>query len=86
MKLIWSLWFCVFISASLSATWIDFQNRHVIATNQGSAANWNNLLRTRIGSQYGTKGVNTFVVNSASVIGHNFPSTVPQVNKFIHKK
>lgn len=64
---------------ALEATWADFKTRHVVATNQGNALAWNNLLRARIKSQYGTKVINTFVVNAETVIETNFPSSVPDV-------
>lgn len=66
---------------SISATWVDFQSRHVVSSDQGSAANWNAYFSRQMPSEYGNKSVNTFVVNSASLISKNFPSGVPQVNE-----
>lgn len=72
-------------SDPISATWHDFQTRHIVGSNQGSAAKWNNFFRQRMPSQYGKKGVNTFIVNAASTISKNFPPGVPQVTKLNSK-
>ncbi|XP_037049238.1 uncharacterized protein LOC119083605 isoform X2 [Bradysia coprophila] len=93
MRLVCIFWLCFVINSTygrsigynstiesepISATWTDFQIRHVVSSDQGSEANWNAYFRRQLPSQYGIKSVNSFIVNSAGVISGNFPSGVPQ--------
>lgn len=65
----------------VSATWSDFQRRHVVNAAPHNACQWNQLLRQRLPNDYLKKQINTYVVSSPSLVQGDFPNGVPQVNK-----
>lgn len=69
------------LESDLRVVFSDFEKRHIVDSIQGNIKEWNELLKLRIGKEYGRKSVNSFVVSTSSDVKADFSKSKKVSNR-----